>query len=161
MRELKVKSTLILFIILFMSCDKVEPVVETYPLSEVEFSFLQASNKLYISSKALEKYQGSSLDSIMVLWQGTNISNTADTLKLIDDGTLGDLIPKDEIFSRKIDNSSLSLKNIIPSDVKEDSVFLTILGQYDNKELVKKMATALLEKETLNQEEINELFSDD
>ena len=136
MRKLKVKSTLILFIILFMSCDKVEPVVETYPLSEVEFSFLQASNKLYISTKALEKYQGSSLDSIMVLWQGTNISNTADTLKLIDDGTLGDLIPKDEIFSRKIDNSSLSLKNIIPSDVKEDSVFLTILGQYDNKELV-------------------------
>ena len=50
MRELKVKSTLILFIILFMSCDKVEPVVETYPLSEVEFSFLQASNKLYILS---------------------------------------------------------------------------------------------------------------
>jgi len=39
MRELKVKSTLILFNILFMSCDKVEPVVETYPLSEVEFSF--------------------------------------------------------------------------------------------------------------------------
>tara|TARA_B110000438_G_C15799036_1_gene644239 strand:+ start:498 stop:1271 length:774 start_codon:yes stop_codon:yes gene_type:complete len=118
-----------------MSCEKVEPVVETYPLSEVEFSFLQASNKLYISAKALNKYQNSSLDSIMVLWQGTNITNTADTIKLIDDGTLGDLIPKDEIFSRKINNSSLYLKNTIPSSAK-DSVFLSILGQYDNKELV-------------------------
>ena len=48
MRVLKVKSTLILFIILFMSCDKVEPVVETYPLSEVEFSFLHESNKAFL-----------------------------------------------------------------------------------------------------------------
>ena len=134
MRILKIKSAITLFIILFMSCEKVEPVVDAYPLSEINFSFLQASNKLYISTKALKKYQSSSLDSIMVLWKGTSSSNTADTIKLIDDGTFGDLIPKDDIFSRKINNSNLYLKNIIPSSAK-DSVFLSILGQYDNKEL--------------------------
>jgi hypothetical protein len=136
MRVFNIKSLTFTFLItMLISCEEVEIVVDPYPLSEVDFSFLQASNKLYISTKALKKYQDSSLDSIMVLWHGTNISNTADTLKLIDDGTLGDLIPKDEIFSRKINNLNLYLKNIIPPSAK-DSVFLSIIGQYENKELI-------------------------
>ena len=137
MRIFKIKSVSFIFmLIIIISCEKVETVVDPYPISEVDFYFLQASNKLYISTKALKRYQNSSLDSIMVLWQGTSVSNTADTLRLLDNGTYGDLISKDDVFSRKINNSSLSLKNIIPSDVKNDSIFLSILGLYDNKELV-------------------------
>ena len=136
MRLFNFKSTYITFFLsILISCEKVETVADPFPLSEIDFSFLQASNKLHISTKALKGYQGSSIDSIMVLWQGTSISNTADTIRLLDDGTFGDLIAKNELFSRKITNSSIYLKNFIPTSAK-DSVFLSILGQYENKELV-------------------------
>ena len=136
MRIFNIRPAAFIFVLsIIISCEKVETVTEPFPLSEIDFSFLQASNKLHISTKALKEYQGSLLDSIMVLWQGTSISNTADTIRLLDDGTYGDLIAKDELFSRKINNSSIYLKNVIPSSAK-DSVFLRILGQYDNKELV-------------------------
>jgi len=121
-------------VLMIFSCEKLSQADDPYPISSVDFVFLQASNKLYVSVEAAKGYQGGTLDSVMVLWQGIDASNTADTIRLLDDGTSGDMISKDEIYSRKIDNTSSALKNVIPASAK-DSVFLSIMGIYSGKKL--------------------------
>jgi hypothetical protein len=116
------------------SCEKATNSAESYPISNIDFAFFQASNKLYVSAQALKGYQGTSLDSILVLWNGTSATNTADTIRLLDDGTVGDMISKDGIISRKISNTSSTIKNVIPFTAN-DSVFLSILGLYSGKKL--------------------------
>ena len=74
----------------------------------------------------------SALDSVEVLWRGTNQQNTGDTLKLYDDGKFGDIIANDNIFSRRIPNSNTILANVIPASAK-DSVFLSIRSIYKNR----------------------------
>ncbi|MEA1882328.1 MAG: hypothetical protein U9N31_08015 [Candidatus Marinimicrobia bacterium] len=126
---------------LIWSCEKSIPSEDPYPISDIDFAFLQASNKLYVSATAASGYQGNSLDSILVLWQGISNANTADTLRLFDDGTKGDILSKDQVYSRKFSNAS-GLKNAIPSTAK-DSIFLSIMGLYKGKKLTKK-ATFIL-----------------
>ena len=103
--QLSTIFTLALVLMIF-SCEKASQADDPYPISSVDFVFLQASNKFYVSVEAAKGYQGGTLDSVMVLWQGIDASNTADTIRLLDDGTSGDMISKDEIYSRKIDNTS-------------------------------------------------------
>lgn len=122
------------FILMIFSCEKTSQATDPYPITNVDFVFLQASNKLYVSAEAANGYQGGTLDSVMVLWQGTDASNTADTIRLVDDGSSGDMMSKDEIYSRKIDNDSTSIKNDI-QDTSRDSVFLSIMGIYSGKKL--------------------------
>ena len=43
----------------------------------------------------------SALDSVEVLWRGTNQQNIGDTLKLYDDGKFGDIIANDNIFQEE------------------------------------------------------------
>ena len=135
MRLFLIRPVIVLLTFAFIaSCEKVTNSTDPYPISNIDFAFFQASNKLYVSAEALNGYQGSSLDSILVLWNGTSASNTADTIRLLDNGAVGDMISKDGIFSRKILNTSPTLKNVIPSTAK-DSVFLSILGLYSGKKL--------------------------
>ena len=122
------------FMLMLFSCEKASQADDPYPISSVDFVFLQASNKLYVSAQIEKGYQGGSLDSVMVLWQGIDASNTADTLRLLDDGTVGDMISKDKIYSRKIVNTSSVLKNVIPSYAK-DSVYLSIMAIYSGRKL--------------------------
>ena len=106
------KLVLIAAFMVVWSCEKSTPPVDLYPITEIDFAFLQASNKLFVSVGASAGYQGGSLDSVMVLWKGIGISNTADTLRLMDNGTNGDMLSKDQLFSRKFYNGS-GLKNTI------------------------------------------------
>jgi len=131
--NLKMLCAAVLLVI--WSCESTTPPEVSFPISEIDFVFLQASNKLYVSAKSSSGYQGGSLDSVMVLWQGTSSSNTADTLRLLDDGTNGDILSKDNVYTRKFSNDS-GLNNAIPSTAK-DSVFLTIMGLYSGKKLTK------------------------
>jgi hypothetical protein len=135
MRLFLIKPVIVLLTFAFIaSCEKATNSAESYPISNIDFAFFQASNKLYVSAQALKGYQGTSLDSILVLWNGTSATNTADTIRLLDDGTVGDMISKDGIFSRKISNTSSTIKNVIPFTAN-DSVFLSILGLYSGKKL--------------------------
>ena len=135
MRLFLIKPVIVLLTFAFIaSCEKVTNSEESYPISNIDFAFFQASNKLYVSAQALKGYQGTSLDSILVLWNGTSATNTADTIRLLDDGTVGDMISKDGIFSRKISNTIPTIKNVIPFTAN-DSVFLSILGLYSGKKL--------------------------
>ncbi|MFQ6612647.1 MAG: hypothetical protein ACE5D2_06035 [Fidelibacterota bacterium] len=118
-------------LVVMMSCSKTAAVKETFPIGAVDFSFLQASNKIYVAASLRSSYKGRGLDSVMVLWQGLDSTATADTLRMNDDGTDGDIIAGDLIFARKFSNSSSNLVNVLPSTAK-DSVYFSILVRYGN-----------------------------
>ena len=125
-------TTIIIFFSLVISCEKTGVIKESDPISDVNFHYLQASNKFFVSAYASSQYQGSNLDSLMILWQGVSSADTADTIRLFDNGTKGDMISQDQLYSRKIMNHSDSIKNIIPSSAK-DSIFFSIMGLYGGK----------------------------
>jgi hypothetical protein len=76
------------------------------------------ANKLYFAAEVQPEYLGNSLDSVEVLWYGTQLSPTADAVQLNDFGTDGDIISNDGIYSRKISNTNLDLMNFIPDTAK-------------------------------------------
>lgn len=117
--------------LMMCGCEESIPITESTPISDVDFAFLQASNKLFVSATVSSGYQGGSLDSVMVLWQGISATNIGDTLRLFDDGTQGDILSKDQMFSRKFNNEA-GLKNAIPTTAK-DSIFFSILSLYGGK----------------------------
>ena len=102
-RIIKIKLILTTCFAIF-SCEDPSSLVEPFPITEINFDYLQGSDKLFISARVNERYMNSSLDSVEVLWSGINASNTNDTLRLLDEGSMGDIISRDKIYSRKILN---------------------------------------------------------
>ena len=128
-----IKTNLILstsFVI--FSCEDPSPLVEPFPITEINFDYLQGSDKLFISARVNQSYMNASLDSAEVLWSGINASNTNDTVRLFDDGSMGDIISSDNIYSRKILNSDSAIKNVIPKGAK-DSVFLSVQSMFKGR----------------------------
>jgi len=125
-------SSIIGLCLLFIGCEEPQSSKEPFPITDVNFDYLQGSNKLFVSAMVNNTYMNTSLDSVEVLWKGVDQQNTSDTLKLFDDGTNGDILSNDNIFSRRIPNSNSIISNIIPSGAK-DSVFLSVLGIYNNR----------------------------
>lgn len=147
---MKIKSYFLLMSRIFIiclvlfgwGCDKVAQREEQYPLGPAQFSFLQASGKLFISVPAAANYQGSKLSSLNVLWMGTDSTTlTADTLDLNDEGKLGDIILEDDIYSLKFVNGG-TLNNILFSSDK-DYIYFDILAVYGNTELIQNEAFLL------------------
>ena len=133
----KMNRRSILFLVIcaslaFYSCEEPSAKLESNPISDVNFNYLQSSKKFFVSALVNSRYMDSALDSVEVLWRGTNQQNTGDTLKLYDDGKFGDIIANDNIFSRRIPNSNTILANVIPASAK-DSVFLSIRSIYKNR----------------------------
>lgn len=117
---------------LMLCCEDPTTVVEPFPISEINFDYLQGSDKLYLSARVNQRYMNSSLDSVEVLWSGVNTNNINDTIKLYDDGLMGDIISSDNIYSRKILNSSIAIVNVIPKGAK-DSVFLSVQSMFKGR----------------------------
>ena len=130
----KMKNVYLIFSIfsLIASCEEPTSIVEPFPVSEINFDYLQGSDKLFISAKVSQRYMNSSLDSVEVLWNGISASNKNDTLRLYDDESEGDILANDNIFSRKIKNSSSVILNVIPKSAK-DSVFLSVQSMYNGR----------------------------
>lgn len=130
----KMKNIYLIFSIFFLitSCEEPTSIVEPFPVSEINFDYLQGSDKLFISAKVSQRYMNSSLDSVEVLWNGISASNKNDTLRLFDDESEGDILANDNIFSRKIKNSSSVILNVIPKSAK-DSVFLSVQSMYNGR----------------------------
>ena len=119
--------------ILFSSCEDTEIPQESDPLSNFNFAFLQASEKFYFSINASRSFNNSKLDSVVAVWMGTDSSSVPDTIKLFDDGTLGDIIPNDNIFSRRIANSSSVLSNVVINPIpSRDNLYASIVAVYGN-----------------------------
>ena len=130
-RITKINLILTTFYVMF-SCEDPSSIVEPFPIAEINFDYLQWYNKLFISARVSQRYMNSSLDSVEVLWNGTDANNTYDTLRLYDDGMNGDILAIDNIFSRKVLNSDSIITNVIPKGAK-DSVFLSIQGMFKDR----------------------------
>ena len=81
-------SSIIGLCLLFIGCEEPQSSKEPFPITDVNFDYLQGSNKLFVSAMVNNTYMNTSLDSVEVLWKGVDQQNTSDTLKLFDDGTL-------------------------------------------------------------------------
>ena len=100
-------------------------------ISDTQFNFHQNTNQLYISTKVQPDLNGQTLDKVMVEWYGTSLDSTPDSLTLIDDGTNGDIISFDNIYTLKVNNDTLSIRNTLGED--SGSVYLNVLAMYIGK----------------------------
>ncbi len=107
---------IILFSTIFFSCIDTEPIYLDNPISNPTFTFMQDQNTVYFSAKFKMEYQEEELDSTFVRWYGTDLANSFDIIILNDNGLNGDIISGDNIFSRKIQNTSLFRNPITDSD---------------------------------------------
>ena len=105
----------ILFFIFFYCSDPYQANLES-PISDTQFTFLQDQNTVYFSARIEEQYQGNKLDSTFVRWYGPSLSGPYDFVLLNDRGLNGDIIEGDNIFSRKILNTSFIRNQITDSD---------------------------------------------
>ena len=107
---------IVLLSIIFFSCIETEPIYLENPISNPTFSFMQDQNTVYFSAKFKKAYQEEELDSTFVRWYGPDLTNSFDVIILNDNGLNGDIISGDNIFSRKIQNTSLFRNPITDSD---------------------------------------------
>ena len=119
---------LLTFGIVVWSCSGSEDDPVPIPILFQQFTFHQDMNKLYYGVGVESKYEGQMLDSVMIHWYGTNRGNTADALTLFDDGSHGDIIMNDDLYSRKIPNDSTTLINILGDD--SGYVFMDYVAMY-------------------------------
>ena len=107
----------ILFLLItFFSCIETDPIYLENPISNPTFTFMQDQNIVYFSAKLKTEYQEEELDSVFVRWYGPDIAGSYDVIVLNDEGINGDIISGDNIFSRKIQNTSLFRNPITDSD---------------------------------------------
>ena len=100
-------------------------------ISDTQFNFHQNTNQLYISTKVQPDLNGQALDKVIVEWYGTSLDSTPDSLTLIDDGTNGDIISFDNIYTLKVNNDTLNIRNTLGED--SGSVYLNVLAMYIGK----------------------------
>ena len=119
-----------LLIILFSGCDIQDDNVADAAsyVSGTQFNFHQDVNKLYIHAEIMPVADGKILDNVFIEWFGTKKSNNPDSLDLFDDGTQGDIISADNIYTIKFLNDSSIITNILGED--SGSVYLNVIAQY-------------------------------
>ena len=64
----------------------------------------------------------------MLLWYGSNQSNAADSLSLVDNGTNGDIILNDGTFTIKVSNDSSVIMNVLGDD--SGKVYIDVIASY-------------------------------
>jgi len=101
---------------IFFSCSDPDRIPPDNPISNPDFTFMQDQNTVYFSANFQEAYQEGRLDSTFVRWYGPDLAGGFDVIVLNDDGINGDIIEGDNIFARKIQNSSLSKNEITDAD---------------------------------------------
>ena len=118
---------------MIFSCDepKIDDVVSI--LSDSQFTFHQDENKIYFAVSAAKALNGIQIDSVTLDWYGSSRSNAKDVITLNDDGLNGDILMSDDLYSIKILNDSLVIKNILKND--SGFVFLDFNAIYDSEVL--------------------------
>ncbi len=112
--KFSLKFTCLFFV--FYSCLDPDRIPLNNPISNPTFTFMQDQNAVYFSAKLKKEYQEEELDSAFVRWYGPDIAGSYDVIVLNDEGVEGDIISGDDVFSRKIQNTSLSRNPITDSD---------------------------------------------
>ena len=123
-------SVFALVVLLLWGCSKLPEATESVdPLQNLQFEFLQYANKLYFAAEVQPDYLGNLLDSVMVLWYGTQVNSLPDRVSLNNAGIEGDIIAGDKIYSRRISNTQLTLDNSIDSSAT-GLVYLNVQAYY-------------------------------
>ena len=128
-------SVFALVVLLLWGCSKLPEAPESVdPLQNLQFEFLQYVNKLYFTAEVQPEYLGNSLDSVMVLWYGTQVNSLPDIVSLNNSGIEGDIIADDKIYSRRISNTQLTLDNPIDSSAT-GLVYLNVQAYYKGNQI--------------------------
>ena len=128
-------SVFALVVLLLWGCSKLPEAPESAdPLQNLQFEFLQYANKLYFSAEVQPDYLGNLLDSVMVLWYGTQVNSLPDKVSLNNAGIEGDIIAGDKIYSRRISNTQLTLDNPIDSSAT-GLVYLNVQAYYKENQV--------------------------
>ena len=128
-------SVFALVVLLLWGCSKLPEAPESVePLQNLQFEFLQYVNKLYFAAEVQQEYLGNSLDSVMVLWYGTQVNSLPDIVSLNNSGIEGDIIAGDKIYSRRISNTQLTLDNSIDSSAT-GLVYLNVQAYYKGNQV--------------------------
>ena len=128
-------SVFALVVLLLWGCSKLPEAPESVdPLQNLQFEFLQYANKLYFTAEVQPEYLGNSLDSVMVLWYGTQVNSLPDRVSLNNSGIEGDIIADDKIYSRRISNTQLTLDNPIDSSAT-GLVYLNVQAYYKGNQI--------------------------
>jgi hypothetical protein len=128
---------LIITALIFWGCpDSASTTDIDSPLGELQFTFLQDDQILYFAIDVASSYRTFSLDttSTKLKWFGTDKTDTLlfDLIKLNDEGTSGDILKDDGLYSRKIINDSLALSYPIEYDSSAGKVYLEFQATYGN-----------------------------
>lgn len=128
-------SVFALVVLLLWGCSKLPEAPESAdPLQNLQFEFLQYANKLYFAAEVQPDYLGNLLDSVMVLWYGTQVNSFPDRVSLNNAGIEGDIIAGDKIYSRRISNTQLTLDNPIDSSAT-GLVYLNVQAYYKENQV--------------------------
>ena len=128
-------SVFALVVLLLWGCSKLPEAPESAdPLQDLQFEFLQYANKLYFAAEVQPDYLGNLLDSVMVLWYGTQVNSLPDRVSLNNAGIEGDIIAGDKIYSRRISNTQLILDNPIDSSAT-GLVYLNVQAYYKGNQV--------------------------
>jgi len=128
-------SVFALVVLLLWGCSKLPEAPESVdPLQNLQFEFLQYANKLYFAAEVQPDYLGNLLDSVMVLWYGTQVNSLPDRVSLNNAGIEGDIIAGDKIYSRRISNTQLTLDNSIDSSAT-GLVYLNVQAYYKGNQV--------------------------
>ena len=128
-------SVFALVVLLLWGCSKLPEAPESVePLQNLQFEFLQYVNKLYFAAEVQPDYLGNLLDSVMVLWYGTQVNSLPDRVSLNNAGIEGDIIAGDKIYSRRISNTQLTLDNPIDSSAT-GLVYLNVQAYYKGNQV--------------------------
>ena len=128
-------SVFALVVLLLWGCSKLPEAPESAdPLQNLQFEFLQYVNKLYFTAEVQPNYLGNLLDSVMVLWYGTQVNSLPDRVSLNNAGIEGDIIAGDKIYSRRISNTQLTLDNSIDS-LATGFVYLNVQAYYKGNQV--------------------------
>ena len=128
-------SVFALVVLLLWGCSKLPEAPESAdPLQDLQFEFLQYANKLYFAAEVQPDYLGNLLDSVMVLWYGTQVNSLPDRVSLNNAGIEGDIIAGDKIYSRRISNTQLTLDNSIDSSAT-GLVYLNVQAYYKGNQV--------------------------
>ena len=111
---------LIITALIFWGCPDSASTPDTdSPLGELQFTYLQNDQILYFAIDVATSHKNSPLATAALEWWGTDTIDTPevdpDYLLLKDDGTNGDIIENDDLYSLKVINDSLTLMNPISS----------------------------------------------
>jgi hypothetical protein len=128
---------LIITALIFWGCPDSASTTDTdSPLGELQFTFLQDDQILYFAIDVASSYRTFSLDitSTKLKWFGTDKTDTLlfDLIELNDEGTSGDILKDDGLYSRKIINDSLALSYPIEYDSSAGKVYLEFQATYGN-----------------------------